>query len=205
MKLFALDSPFQKYGTIVFDMIALNIFWFMTTFFTFGLLMPLSNASLFHSVHHCIGEGEGYITRTYFSTFKTKFLKSLGLTAFALFAYGLTVFNIWTVWSGQIDLPYLLPLYLMLFLEVSMTLLFAYALLGETDMNVKQLIKFGFLLSNRHLLTSILCMILIFVVAVLIYTMAFMPIIFLVSPTFFVMTRLIHKRAFSKYYLDKLV
>lgn len=205
MKFFSLDSGFHKYGTIVFDMIALNIFWVFTSLATLGLLMPLGNAALFHSIYHVVIEEEGYMTKTYFSILKKKFFKSLALTLISMLLFGLSLFNLWTIYSGMIKVVYLLPLYFMILFEVTITMLFAYALLGETDMTVKQLMKYGFLLSNKHLLTSILSVLII--VAMVTAIIFINPILLLavVSVGFWLMAILIHKRCFTKYYLEKLI
>ncbi len=205
MKLFSLDSAFHRYGTIVFDLVALNVFWFFTSIFTLGILMPVGNAALFHSVYHVIIEEEGYMAKTYFSVIKRKFIKGLGLTLIGALLFGISIFNLWTVYSGMINIVYLLPLYIMIFFEVTITMLFAYALLGETDMSLKQLMKYGFLLSNKHLLTSILSIAIIAAIGYLVIFVNPLLLILAVAPGFWLMALLIHKRCFSKYYLEKLV
>lgn len=205
MKLFSLDSPFQKYGTLLFDFIALNVFWFFTGIATFGLLLPLANAALFHAMYHAIVEGEGYMSHAYFSVIKKKFFKSIGLTLISIVLYAITIFNIWTVWSGLFDASFLLPVYLMLLFEITITLTFATALLGETDMSIKRLMKYGFLLANKHLLTSILSVVVILGTLYLVYMLNLLPVIFLMAPCYWILTQLIHKRVFTKYYLDKLL
>lgn len=205
MNFFSLDSPFQKYGTIVFDLLMLNIFWFFTTFLSFGILFPLASAALFHSVYNVIIKQEGYMMRLYFSVIKEKFLKSLLLSLISFVLYGICFFNIWTVWTGLVDIIYLLPLYFVILFEVCITLLYAYALLGETDMNLKQLIKYGFLLAHKHLLTSILCILIIVATTFILYVTNLVPVIFIMAPVFLLMAYLIHKRVFDKYHLDKLV
>lgn len=205
MKLFSLDGSFHRYGSIAFDMIALNVFWIFTSLATLGLLLPLGNAALFHTVYHVIIEEEGYMAKTYFGIIKQKFFKSLALTLIGAVLYGLALFNIWTVYSGIVDIVYLLPLYIMIFFEVLITMLFAYALLGETDMTIKQLMKYGFLLANKHMLTSILSvMIIVLAIAIIIFANPILLLI-VIAPAFYLMSQLIHKRCFSKYYLDKLV
>ncbi len=115
MKFFSLDSGFHKYGTILFDLIALSVFWFFTTFATFGLLTPLANAAMFNSINHTLIEEDGYMMKSYFGLFKKKFLKSLGLTLAGSIFYAISIFNIWSIWSGLFSAGFLLPLYFMIF------------------------------------------------------------------------------------------
>lgn len=207
MKFFSLDSGFHKYGTMVFDMITLNVLWLITSMF--GLFAPVSNAALFHSIYHVIIEEEGYMTKTYFSIIKKKFLKGLILSLISFGLFGLGLFNLYTVRSGMINLGYfnylLTSLYIMILFEITITVLFSHALLGETDMTIKQLMKYGFLLSNKHLLTSILSVVIIAGMAAAVLLIN--PILLLVvgSVGFWLMAQLIHKRCFTKYYLEKLV
>ncbi len=206
MKFFSLDSAFHKYGTLLFDFIMLNVFWFFTCIGTLGILMPLANASMFNSMHHAIIEEDGYVMKEYFAVFRYKFLRSLGLSLMALLMYGITGFNIYAVWIGLFDASFLLPLYLVFFIEVTMTLTFAYALMAETDMKIKQLIKYGFLLSNKHFFVSLGC--LASIIAVLFFTYYYnnLIIIFIATaPAFWVMTKLIYGKVLPKYYLDKLI
>lgn len=207
MKFFSLDSGFHKYGTIIFDMIALNVFWLITSMF--GLFAPVSNAALFHSIYHVVVEEEGYMTKTYFNIIRKKFVKGLILTLISFVLFGLGIFNLYTVRSGMINLGYfnylLQSLYIMILFEITITVLFSHALLGETDMTVKQLMKYGFLLSNKHLLTSILSVVVIAAMAAAVLLINPILLLVVVSVGFWLMTLMIHKRCFTKYYLDKLV
>lgn len=205
MKFFSLDSGFHKYGTILFDLIALSVFWFFTAFGTIGLLTPLANTAIFNSINHTLIEEDGYMMKSYFGTFKTKFVKSLGLTLVGFVLYAISIFNIWSIWSGLFSAGFLLPLYLLIFTEVTITMLYASALLSETDMSVKGLLKYGFLLANKHFLVSLACIAGIIALA---YVGIFQNLLFLfvgVAPLFWLFTWLIYTKVFTKYYLEKLL
>ncbi len=205
MKFLSLDSGFHKYGTILFDLIALSVLWFLTVFGTFGLLAPLANTAIFNSINHTLILDDGYMTRSYFIVFKTKILKSLGLTLVGIVLFGVSLFNIWTVYSGIFQASFLLPLYIMFLSEVTITMLYASALLAETDMTIKQLMKYGFLLSNKHFLMSLGCLAGIFAV---VYLGVFQnPIFFFIgtAPLFWLFTWLIYAKVFNNYHLEKLV
>jgi len=204
MNFFSLDSPFHKYGTMVFDMVLLNFLWLFTSVLSFGILFPLASAGLFHGIYQVVILEDGYILKTYFSVFKKKIIRSLGLTFMTFLLYGLAVLNIWSVWSGYIDMIFLLPIYIFLLFETMITLTFSYALLGETEMSLKQLMKYGFLLANKHLVASFICVIAI--VALIVATaFSILTLFFLVAPAYWLMTTVIHKGVLSKYHLDKLI
>ncbi len=205
MRFFSLDSGFHKYGTILFDLIALSVLWFITVFGTLGLLAPLGNTAMFNSINHTLIKDDGYMSRSYFVVFKTKILKSLGLTLVGAVLFGISFFNIWTVYSGIFQASFLLPLYIMILSEATITMLYASALLAETDMTLKQLIKYGFLLGNKHFLISVGCLAGIFAIG---YMGVFQNMLFFfvgMAPLFWLFTWLIYTKVFNNYYLDKLV
>jgi uncharacterized membrane protein YesL len=189
---------------MVFDMVILNFLWLFTSILTLGLLFPLASAGLFHGIYHVVILEEGYMLKTYFSVFKNKILRSLGLTLMTFLLYGLALLNIWSVWSGYIDIILLLPIYMFLLFETMITMTYSYALLGETDMNFKQLMKYGFLLANKHLVASLICVI---TIVALIFATGFsvLALFFLVAPAYWLMATVIHKGVLSKYHLDKLL
>ena len=204
MNFFSLDSPFHKYGTMVFDMVLLNLLWLFTSVLSFGFLFPLASAGLFHGIYHVVILEEGYTLKTYFSVFQKKIIRSLGLTLMTFLLYGLALLNIWSVWSGYIDIIILLPIYLFLLFEIMITMTYSYALLGETHMTLKQLMKYGFLLANKHLLASLICVI---TIIALVFATAFsvLTLFFLVAPAYWLMATVIHKGVLSKYHLNKLI
>ncbi|MCF8019271.1 MAG: DUF624 domain-containing protein [Vallitaleaceae bacterium] len=204
MNFFSIDSPFHKYGTIIFDMVLLNFLWLVTSVLSLGFLFPLASAALFHGIYHVVILEEGYTLKTYFSVFQKKIVRSLGLTIMTFLLYGLSLLNIWSVWSGYIDIIILLPIYMFLLFETMITMTFSYALLGETDMTFKQLMKYGFLLANKHLIPSLICVI---TIVALIFATAFsvLALFFLVAPAYWLMATVIHKGVLSKYHLDKLI
>ena len=204
MNFFSLDSPFHKYGSMVFDMVILNFLWLFTSVLSLGFLFPLASAGLFHGIYHVVILEEGYLLKAYFSVFQKKLLRSLGLTLMTFLLYGLALLNIWSVWSGYIDIIILLPIYMFLLFETMITTTYSYALLGETDMTFKQLMKYGFLLANKHLVSSIICVI---TIVALIFATGFslLTLFFLVSPAYWLMATVIHEGVLSKYHLDKLL
>jgi uncharacterized membrane protein YesL len=189
---------------MVFDMVILNFLWLFTSVLSLGFLFPLASAGLFHGIYHVVILEEGYLLKAYFSVFQKKLLRSLGLTLMTFLLYGLALLNIWSVWSGYIDIIILLPIYMFLLFETMITTTYSYALLGETDMTFKQLMKYGFLLANKHLVSSIICVI---TIVALIFATGFslLTLFFLVSPAYWLMATVIHKGVLSKYHLDKLL
>ena len=205
MRFFSMDGPFNKYGTILFDLVALSALWLLINMFSFGLLIPLTTAGLFNAVKHVFIDEDGYLLGSFFGVFRRRLLPGLGLTAIGLGLYGLTAFNIWAVWSGLFNISFLMPLYLMITIEVTMTMGMACALLAETDMTLVQLMKYGFILSNRHMPITILCIAAVALVAGACIFYNFALAFIATGAVFWLMGWLIQTRIFSKYYLDKLI
>ncbi len=77
MKIFDLDGPFQRYGTIVFDVLVLNIVWLLITVFSFGILSGPALTGLYSGMYAGVVSGEGYPFKQFFKRFGKRFLTSL--------------------------------------------------------------------------------------------------------------------------------
>lgn len=206
MSFFSIDGPFQRYGTILFDLIVLGLLWFFISLFSLGILMPLATSALMNSIQHVLIDEDGYLMASFFSIFKKKFLKSLGLTVIGGVLFGISIFNIWSILFGHVNMPYLIGVYLILLLEVTLTMIYACALMTETDMKLKQLLKYGFLLANKHILISLAVIGSIVAVFIMTYYVNNALIILMsIAPLFWFISWLIYKKVFIHYHLEKLV
>jgi len=206
MRFFSLDSSFHKYGTILFDLIVLSVLWFFITFGTLGILAPMATAAVFNSLNHVMIKEDGYLMASFFGVFKGKFLRSIGLSLVGAVLFGFAIFNVWSITYGPVDMPYLLGLYLMIFVEVLVSMIIASALLAETDMKLKTLVKYGFLLANKHFLISLASLGALGLILLLVLQTNNLLFIFAgMAPAFWFIAWLLHTKVFEKYYLDKLI
>lgn len=206
MRFFSLDSSFHKYGTILFDMMVLGFFWFFISFGTLGLLMPTATAGVFNSINHVMIKEDGYLLRSFFGVFKGKVLRNIGLSLTSALFLGFASFNIWSVASGVVDMPYLIGLYVVIFLEVVVTMVFASALLAESDMTLTRLIKYGFLLANKHFLVALATIGTFVLMAALVLLTGNLLFFFLgMIPALWFIAWMIYTKVFEHYHLDKLV
>lgn len=152
MKLFDLDGPFQHYGGLVFDLLALNLIWLFLTIFSLGLLAGPAMVSLYDSVYHAIVTGQAYPFRTFFSSLKKRFFFQLAFALFYFIIMILSLFNIYITLTGQFGFLWLLPLYFFIFIELCLFGTIALPLLAQNrSLKLGHLVKISFILANKHL------------------------------------------------------
>jgi len=168
VKLFDLDGPFQRYGTMVFDILVVNTLWFIITFFTFGLLSGPAMTSSYGSLYASVVSGEGYMFKQFFTVFKKRFFISFFFGLISLALTSLSLLNIYMILTGTFGSTWLLPIYLFIFIEISFISVFAYPLIAHTNLKYQEVIRMSFILSNKHLPTALLASILQAVIYVLV-------------------------------------
>lgn len=156
MKIFDLDGPFQKYGSMVFDLLALNIIWLLLSVFSLGILSGPALTGLYAGTYASLVSGEGYAFKQFFRRFKSRLFTALLVSLFCFFFIGISIANIYLILQGIFGTIWFLPFYLFILLEISFIATYAYPLLAHSDLKAKELIKTAFFLSNRHLPTTIL-------------------------------------------------
>ena len=92
MKIFDLDGPFQKYGTILFDVLVINLLWFVLSFFTVGILSGPALTGTYAGLYSGIVTGEGYTFKQFFRRFKRRFIPSLIFGILSCFFIGISLF-----------------------------------------------------------------------------------------------------------------
>ncbi len=147
---------------------------------------------------------DGYMLKGFFAPIKERFLKAIALNFTLLILIGFSSFNLYAVLSGMLNYVFLIPLYLVLFLEVSMCSIVSLALLMETDLGYKDLLKFGFALSNRHMLWSLLMGVIVIITIIL--AIIFTPLSLLITSPIahLIVAEITHRKILANYHLDKL-
>ncbi len=156
MKLFDLDGPFQRYGSMVFDILVVNILWLLLTFFSFGILSGPATTAAYSSLYTSIISEEGYMLKQFFKVFRKRFFSALIFGIFSLLLILISLFNIFMIFTESFGTIWLLPVYMFIFIEVGFISTFAYPLLAHTHGKLMEIIKTAFFLANKHLLTAIL-------------------------------------------------
>ena len=172
MKIFDLDGPFQRYGTIAFDVLVLNIVWLLLTVFSAGILSGPALTGLYAGMYAGVVSQEGYPFKQFFRRFGKRFLTSMLVGLFTLFFTAISVLNIWLIWTNQFGSVYVLPFYLFIFIEISFISTYAFPLLAHSNLKFIDIIKNSFLLANKHLPWTVLASIL-NTIAVIIFILIF--------------------------------
>lgn len=157
MKIFDLDGPFQKYGTLVFDILVMNTLWFILTFFSLGILSGPALTGTYAGLYSGVVTNEGYTFKEFFRRFKKRFLISLLFGLLHTVVLAISLVNIYMVVMNIFGSTWLLPVYLFVLLEIAFIGTYAYPLLAHTQLKFSEVIRVGFFLANKHLPTTLLC------------------------------------------------
>lgn len=159
MKLFDLDGPFQRYGTLIFDVLAINALWLVISLFSLGTLHGPASSALYAGTYAGIITNKGYTFKEFFRVLKKRFLPSLAVGLLSVLAYVIILFDLY--FFSSTNLPsivriIIMALFLFMAIELSFTLSFAYPILAISKTSFKETLRLSFILANKHLGTAFL-------------------------------------------------
>ncbi|MCL2361173.1 MAG: DUF624 domain-containing protein [Defluviitaleaceae bacterium] len=157
---FSLEGPFNKYGGLVADMIILSFMWLFFSVIGFGITIGASTSAMFYVSTRRIANREGYITRDFWEAFKANFKKATILWLIAILLMWLIWFNVTNIDAVGGMAFIILPAQIILFVEITFMSIYAFPMIARFDMGLKQIIKTSFFMANRHMLTSLSCVVL---------------------------------------------
>lgn len=164
MKLFSLDGPFQRYGTMLFDLILLNIIWLLCVVFTLGIGTGAATTALFYSIDKSIIRENGYTFSGFFKSFKANFLQATLIWIILAVSYAVVLINLFVLDLENIPFGIVLivvnwfVLYQLLILTI-----YVFPLISKVEIgNTKQYLITAFKLANGHVLASLACLFLVF-------------------------------------------
>ena len=158
MNLFNLDGPFFRFGNILADIMILSLLWLILSLpiITIGA----STTALFYVTTRRISDRESYLIKDYFKSFKENFKKATILWIMQLAMGTLLVTNMFMLPNDLFDpliTSILFPIQIILLIELFIVSIYIFPLTARFDMKILQTIKSAFFMANRHLLTSISC------------------------------------------------
>ncbi|NDL67225.1 DUF624 domain-containing protein [Anaerotalea alkaliphila] len=207
MRIFDLDGPVQRYGSMLFDLLVLNLLALFLSFGTAGLLLGISSMSLYHAVHQAVITGDGYAFKSFFHLFRKRFLTGTLLHLLLSAVFLVTAFNLRMLLTGVLPWSFLAPFYIFVLLEVLFLHTWLVPLAAHTELGWKDLLKFSFALSHKHLPTTLVAAGLNLVLLLLVLGMFLgvqqLGILFLFLPAFVALanSHLITVRILGKYNL----
>ena len=160
-------------------MIILSFMWllFSIPIITIGT----STTALFYVSTRRIANREGYITRDFWEAFKANFKR-------ATLVWLMILTLLWLIWFNIRHIEVvgglgfiIFPAQIILFVEIIFMSIYIFPMTARFDMGIKQLIKSSFFMANRHLLTSITCVVLLVAIFFSIYIVP-LPLVFFLGP-----------------------
>lgn len=181
--LFDLDAPIWAWMTEVADIMILSVLWWFCSvpIITSGA----STTALFYVIGKKVRKEQTYVVKDFFKSFKGNFKQTIPLTILMVVAFcsaGLYAFMVIQNILAQDPegmLKIVLPITILFVFEVVNLFTYLWAILSRFDMKSKQLIKTTFIMTHKHLLTTILITAMYSVGVYLIFKI---PALFLLAP-----------------------
>lgn len=156
-ELFNPDGVFATYGTKVFNVLFLSIAFTALSFFSGGLLMGYASVGMHKAVYACVAPNNGFAPFYFFRPLK-QIKKRWAVLIFAPLLNYLVIFSaafaIMLILYGEMDTKFMLPIYLLLFIEASFVSQYVFPLIAHTQIGFKDLFYYSFGIANKHLLIS---------------------------------------------------
>ena len=192
---FSMDGPFYKIGSLIADIMILSFYWllFSIPLFTIGS----STTALYYVMTRRITNREGYLFRDFWTSFKSNFKQTTIIWLIFLVVYYILYINIRNinVVGGMRNIVF--PVQICFLIEVTLCSLYIFPLNARFELTLKDSFKTAFFMANRHLLTSICCVI---IAGAIVYATMATVILFLVAMGLYVfLTSYLFLRIFKKY------
>jgi len=192
---FSMDGPFYKIGSIIADIMILSFYWliFSIPLFTIGS----STTALYYVMTRRISDREGYLFRDFWSSFKSNFKQTTIIWLIFLAVYYILFINIRNIdMVGDLK-TFVYPVQIVFLIEVILCMFYIFPLNARFELTLKDSFKTAFFMANRHLLTSICC---ILIAGAIVYGVVATIILFLVAMGLYVyLTSYLFLRVFKKY------
>ncbi len=193
-----LDSKFYKWGTLLADLIILTVLWLICSLPV--ITMGASTTALYYVTTRQLSNREGYVSRDFFRSFRKNFFQAtfveiiLGIITVAL------IFNIITIDRSTAFGTFMYPVQFIILYEVTIITIYIYPILSRFEFKTIQLFKTAFFMANRHLLTTVTCLVL-FLAAIAI-VIKYYILIFVCAGFYAILTSLMFMFLFRKYIPD---
>ncbi len=197
-KIFGPDSKFYKYGTLLCDLIIVVILWMICCIpiITIGA----STTALYYVTTRQLSNREGYVSKDFFKSFKNNFFEATAVTFIILLFLGIIFINIGffnpdTMINSIIYIVQYVILY-----EVLIFSVYVFPVLSRFDLKLGALIKTSVFMANRHLFTSISCLVLLAAIFMILKELGILVV--LAIGFYAVITSLMFMNLFRKYVPD---
>ena len=179
-------GPVARFGAVVFDMFFVSVLWMIfggPAVMLILHLLPLGEASgtltiitvlsavsmvlagpATTAAHAALGKRQrhedSYIFKDFWTSYKRNFGQALVLSLFIMIFGGMVAYSAWAVWANQAlfgSMVYLtLPLQALVLVVLLFETMYVFPLLARFEMSNKDILKYGFMMSIKHLPTTLL-------------------------------------------------
>ncbi len=198
--MFRYDGPIFQLISRATDLVILGVIWVVMCIpvFTIGA----ATTAAYYVAFNQLNDKDGYVLSKFFKSFKLNFVQSTMLFLITFVMIYFAVFNLRLVNAGVVGDNGFLTVAVMvsqlcLIYEAMLFSFFGYSLLAKINFTNKDLIKTAFLLGNKHILTSVLNIIIVFAIA---FAVAIMPVLIIFAGgAYFILSGTLMKRILLKY------
>jgi len=202
MKGFKIDGALLRIGTIVFDLLILDILWVVISALSLGILAGNATVAMENAIYHGIILNEGNTLPIFFSNLKRRFIFVLLFSVAFIFISAFAIFDLFLLNQMGGHMKMLQPVFIAVLLLLLLVSPYVTALLSQTQLKARATIRMAFLLTFRHVGISILCLIAALLVGVGIYATYGMGALFLISPLNTLTAYLVLKHVLTLYDLQ---
>jgi len=179
-------GPVARLGAVVFDMIFVSLLWMLfggPSLMLILHLLPLGEATgtltiitilsavvmvlagpATTAAHAALGKRQrhedSYIFKDFWTSYKRNFGQALLLSSFIMIFGGMVLYSAWSVWANQAlfgSMVYVtLPLEALVLIVLLFETMYVFPLLARFEMSTKDILKYGFIMSIKHLPTTLL-------------------------------------------------
>lgn len=185
--IFNLDAPIWVFMGEVADVIILGLLWWICCL---GIVtMGASTTALYYVLGKKIRKEQTYVAKDFFKSFKQNFRQSVPLSIVMIIAFislALYVsFIIGAIYAGEeiSYLKFIVPITILFGFEVINLHSYSWGLLSRFEMTTKALIKTAFIMTHKHLLTTVWNLV---VIAIVAFAIVKFPLIIIVAPSLIV-------------------
>jgi uncharacterized membrane protein YesL len=192
---FSMDGPFYKVGSLIADIMILSFFWilFSIPIITIGT----STTALYYVMTRRISNREGYLFRDFWISFKSNFKQTTIIWIIFLVIINILIINIRNIDLVGSMKTVIYPVQICFLIEVILCLMYVMPINARFEIGLKDSFKTAFFMANRHLLTSIGCVLI--AGAIVVFTMATIILGLVAIGIYVYLTSFLFLRIFKKY------
>jgi len=203
MRFFDQDSGFNKYGSIIFDLIILNFMVAIITLFTLGIGFGASITAMIFSIDRTLFEGNGYAFKNFLKSFKQNWKQAtvIWFISAALIAFG--QFSATVLGQAQGIFSVFAFVHLALIVEIVFILIYTFPTLALIEVDTKTLITNSFVLAHKHLVSSLTCFVIITCGVYLTLELHGLLILFLISGLGVLINQIVVRKVLMQYFTEE--